>query len=81
MIDTITITDSTTREELISHVNNLEEEIQELQTKVSDQRSEIEELTLAPVQRVRLEEAAELMVAQGRIHNTPYAKQQWVNGK
>ncbi len=55
MIDTF----SATRDELIVHINDLEEEIQELETRVEDQKSEIENLpSLAPVQLERLEEAA-----------------------
>lgn len=80
-VDTLTITDSTTREELIAHVNELEEEIHELETTITDLRSEIEGLRLAPEQRLRLEEAADLMAEQGRIHNTPHAKRQWIDGK
>lgn len=80
-VDTLTITDSTTREELIAHVNDLEEEIHELETTITALRSEIEELRLAPEQRLRLEESADLMAEQGRIHNTPHAKRQWIDGK
>ena len=29
----------------------------------------------------RLEQAADLMADAGRIHNTPHAKRQWIEGK
>lgn len=79
-MDIITITDSTTREELIAHVNDLKEEVQKLETSVEDKNQEIEDLRLAPAQHRRLEEAADEWAAWGRIHNTPHAKQQWING-
>ena len=81
MLDTLVITDSTTRDELIDHVNDLEEEVQKLETKIEDQQSEIESLALAPVQLNRLEDAADLMAAAGKILDTPYNKRQWIEGR
>jgi hypothetical protein len=79
-LDRITITDSTTREELISLVNDCEEEIAQLETRIEDKNSEIESLRLAPEQLNRLAEAADEEAAWGRIHNTPHAKAQWIAG-
>ena len=80
MIGQLVITDTTTREELIARVNDLDEEIQRLKAKIRKQKLEIEDLSLAPEQQERLEESAGLMAELGRIHNTLHAKQQWVNG-
>ena len=80
MFDDFAITDVTTREDLIARVNDLDEEIQKLETKIEDQEQEIENLRLAPEQRTRLEEAADEWAAWGRIHNTPQAKAQWIAG-
>lgn len=79
-LDIFEITDATTREELIARVNDLDEQIQKLETSIEDKNREIEDLTLAPKQRERLQEAADEWAAWGRIHNTPHAKQQWVDG-
>lgn len=79
--DTLTITDSTTREELLSYVNDLEDEVDKLEKEVKEQQNEIEDISLTTDQRDRLEQAAELMAAQGLIHNTPHARQQWIDGK
>ncbi len=78
--EALTITDSTLREELISYVNDLEEEVQRLEFEIEDQSREIEDLHLAPLMKERLSDAAELMVSLGRVHNTPHAKAQWING-
>jgi phage host-nuclease inhibitor protein Gam len=78
--EALTITDSTLREELIAYVNDLEDEVQRLEVKVEDQNQEIEDLPLAPQIKERLSDAAELMAGLGRIHNTPHAKAQWING-
>jgi hypothetical protein len=80
MLDSFEITDTTTREELIARVNDLDEEIQKLETSVEDENQEIEDLRLVPEQRRRPEEAADEWAAWGRIHNTPHAKAQWING-
>ena len=80
MLDYFEITDATTREELIARVNDLDEEVQKLETSVEDKNQEIEDLRLAPKQRERLEEAADEWAAWGRIHNTPHAKAQWISG-
>ena len=80
-LDCITITDSTTREELIAHVNDLEEEVQQLETRIEDKNSEIKSLRMAPEQLERLVRAADMMADLGRIHNTPACKLAWVNGK
>lgn len=80
-LDHLQITDSTTRDELITYVNELEEETQRLETKIEDQKQEIEDLALSPQQFERLAEAADLMVATGRVHNTPKAKADWIAGK
>lgn len=80
MLDNFEITDATTREELIARVNDLDEEVQKLETSVEDKDREIEGLSMAPEQRERLEEVADQWAAQGRIHNTPHAKAQWING-
>lgn len=74
------ITESTTREELIARVNDLDEEIQRLETRVEDQNREINDLALAPKQLERLTEAADEEAARGHIHNTPHAKLQWIEG-
>jgi phage host-nuclease inhibitor protein Gam len=76
----MTITDATTREELIAQINDLDEEVQKLETKIEDQALEIEDMRLVPAQRGRLMEAADLMAELGRIHNTPHAKFQWAKG-
>ena len=68
--EALTITDSTLREEMIAYVNDLEEKVQRLETKIEDQNQEKE----------RLSAAAELMASLGCIHNTPHAKAQWTNG-
>jgi hypothetical protein len=80
MIDQLSITNSTTRNELIAYVTGLEDVIEELETKIQDQKSEIENLTFAPQQLERLTEAADLMAELGRIHNTPHAKYRWISG-
>ena len=80
MLDYFEITDATTREELITRVNDLDEEVQKLKTSIDDKNKEIDDLRLAPKQRERLEEAADEWAARGRIHNTPYAKAQWIDG-
>jgi hypothetical protein len=80
MIDQLSITDSTTRSELIAYTTGLEDEIKELEAKIKDQKSEIENLALAPQQLERLTEAADLMAELGRIHNTPHAKYRWISG-
>lgn len=80
MIDVFTVTDATTRKELISRLNDLDEEVQQLETKVEDQKQEIEDLQLAPNQINRLVEAADIFADLGRIHNTPTAKRQWIDG-
>jgi hypothetical protein len=92
MLNDFEITDATTREELIARVNDLDEEVQKLETSIDeevqkletsikDKDQEIEDLRLAPKQRERLEEAADEWAAWGRIHNTPHAKAQWVAGQ
>ena len=81
MTDTFTLTDSTTRDEMIARINDLDEEIQKLETKIEDQNQEIEDLRLAPDQKLRLAEAADPMADLGRIHNTPMAKADWAAGK
>lgn len=81
MLDYFTITDSTTRADLIERVNDLDDEAQQLETKIEVQAIEIESLSLAPEQRARLAEAADLMADLGRIHNTPYAKSEWASGR
>ena len=89
-----TITDLTTREELIEHlcdsqqevgrledeVDRLEDEVGRLEDKIKLKQQEIEDLSLAPAQLDRLAEAADLLADQGRIHPTPAAKQAWVAG-
>ena len=62
-----TVTDVTTREELLDYIYDLE--------------NEIEALELVPQQLERLEEAAEWAVERGVIHNTPSAKYRWIAGK
>ncbi len=80
MIEDFTLTESTTRDELIERINDLDEEIQKLETKIEDQKLEIAELSVAPMQKERLVEAADLMADLGRIHNTPKAKLDWACG-
>jgi hypothetical protein len=80
MFDDFEITDSTTREQLIARVNDLDEEVQTLETKVEDQEQEIENLQLTHTQRARLQDAADEWAAWGRVHNTPAAKRQWIDG-
>jgi hypothetical protein len=81
MLDPFRITDSTTRDELIARITDLDDEIQQLETRVEDKAQEIEDLKLAPEQQKRLAEAADLMAGSGRIHDTPYAKKRWQEGK
>ena len=73
MIAEFEITESTTREDLISRISDLDEEISKLE-------AEIENLSLFPAQRERLVEAADLMADAGRIHSTPIAKADWIAG-
>jgi hypothetical protein len=81
MLDLFRITDLTTREELIDRINDLEEEVSQLETQVREQRQEIADLALTSEQKDRLEEAAEMMAAAGRIHPTPAAKARWMEGR
>jgi phage host-nuclease inhibitor protein Gam len=81
MLDGFTITDMTTREELIARVNDLDEEVSRLETEVEDNRQEIADLTPAHEQQDRLAEAADLMADLGRIHPTPQAKADWIAGR
>ena len=74
------ITDSTTREELIARINNLEEEALLLEERIGDKNSEIESLRMVPEQRERLIQAADTMADLGRIHNTPACKAAWIDG-
>jgi hypothetical protein len=80
MIEILQVTDSTTREELIAHIDTLEEEIEKLESESEDQKQEIKALSLAPEQQNRLAQAADLMADLGRIHNTPYSKAQRMSG-
>jgi predicted RNase H-like nuclease (RuvC/YqgF family) len=79
-LDVFTITGSTTREELIARINDLDEEVQKLETKIEDQKQEIEYLELSPEQFDRLARAADEEAAWGRIHNTPTAKLRYIEG-
>jgi len=81
MLDDFTITDATTREELIARVNDLDEEVSRLETEVEDKQQEIADLALTPVQQARLAEAADLLADLGRIHPTPQAKADWIAGR
>lgn len=76
----LTITESTTREELIERINDLEEEVAVLETRNEDLSQQVEDLSLSYDQKDRLEEAADLMADLGKIHNTPYAKRRWADG-
>jgi hypothetical protein len=80
MLDPFRITDSTTRDELIARIDDLDEEVARLETQAREQAQEIEDLSLTREQKDRLEEAAEMMAAAGRIHPTPYAKRRWAEG-
>ena len=55
------LTDSTTREDLIARVNDLDEEIACLETKTEDMQCEIDGLSLTPQMLNRLIEAADVM--------------------
>ena len=81
MIEDFTITDATTREDLLARVNDLDEEIDKLESDIVDKNQQIENLRLTPGQRERLSEAANLMADLGRIHNTPKAKADWAAGQ
>jgi Mg2+ and Co2+ transporter CorA len=74
------ITDSTAREKLIAYINELEKENQRLEERIVDKNSEIKSLRMAPEQRERLVQAADLMADKGIIHNTPACKYAWING-
>ena len=80
MIETLRVTESTTRDELIMHIDNLEEEVQQLETTIQDQKSEINALAITPGQLNRLAEAADFAAAHNVIHNTPHAKFQYIQG-
>ena len=75
------LTDSTTREDLIARVNDLDEEIARLETKTEDMQCEIDGLSLTPQMLNRLIEAADVMADLGHIHNTPAAKASWAAGQ
>ena len=81
MLETFTITYSTTREELIERIADLDEEIEQLKTKVEDQQQEIADLALVPEQLDRLAKAADLLADLGKIHPTPQAKTNWIAGR
>jgi TolA-binding protein len=81
VLDFFEITDSTTREELIDRINDQEEEINKLESKIEDQEQQIYDLRLVPEQKDRLREAADLMAELGRIHNTPGSKRTWIEGR
>ena len=74
------IDETTSREELIACIQDQQEEIENLESKIDAKDQEIEDLALAPEQRARLAEAADLMADMGRIHNTPKAKADWAAG-
>lgn len=80
MIEQFEITEATTREDLIGRINTLDEEVIRLTLSVEDQAQEIDEINAAPL-RIRLEEAADLMAELGKIHNTPQAKRNWIEGR
>jgi len=79
--DKLEITDYTLRDDLLSYITDLEEEVEKLERLVREKEHEIADLCLAPEQRDRLEEAAEMMAAQGYIHNTPAGKARWIEGR
>jgi CHASE3 domain sensor protein len=75
------ITDSTTRSELIDYVIELETKIDTQREEIRELNSELADLTVGPDQKDRLEQSADMMAAQGLIHDTPHAKRQWIDGK
>ena len=74
------INETTTRDELIACIQDQQEEIGILESKIDAKDQEIEDLALAPEQLNRLAEAADLMANLGRIHDTPKAKADWIDG-
>ena len=69
-------------DDLLALVNDLDEERKQLRD--SAEKAEEESCSLrekVDALESRLLEAADLMAEQGRIHNTPHAKRQWINGK
>ena len=50
----------------------LRDKVEELELDLDEANARIAKLTQ------RLEEAAEVMASTRRIHNTPYAKQEWI---
>jgi len=85
---TITITDSTTREDLIALVtkldmtiDDLEDTVIRLENRIADMVEELERPRPTPEQEERLAEAAELLAESGRIHNTPFSKAAYVAGE
>jgi hypothetical protein len=81
MLDSFTITDATTRNELIDRINDLDEEILKMDIVIGSQEQEIASMSLSPVQLGRLAYAADIFVDQGIIHNIPATKLNWIEGR
>ena len=80
VLDDFVISEKTTREELIERIDILDKHIENLDSELDARDQEIEDLRLAPEQQARLAEAADLMADLGRIHPTPKAKADWIDG-
>jgi len=61
-----------TIEELIDAVEDAEADVEDREQQIEELRVEVNEM------HDRLMEAADVMAEHGQIHNTPYAKSQWI---
>lgn len=69
-------------DDLLALINDLDEERKQLRD--STEKAEEEACSLkekVDALKSRLLEAADLMAESGRIHNTPHAKRQWIDGR
>jgi hypothetical protein len=77
----ITITDTTSREDLLAIIRDLDDERQKLHDGWETASREAEEFSTRVCEmESRIEQAADILAAQGAIHNTPYAKARWIAG-
>ena len=75
-----TITGQTTRDYLIEIMQSQQQEIERLEDQVECLQVENSSLALAPAQRARLADVADLLADQGKIFNTPQANADWTAG-
>jgi len=59
-------------EELIDALEDAEDQVEERDRQIEELRAEVNEI------HDRLYEAADVMAQHGYIHNTPYAKSEWI---